>query len=661
MNALPVSSTKPATRSLRGARRLLLPAFVVALGLSYQLPASAAPIAGSTGGDDPATPPKAPTPTYTYVKSAEGFDWKAGPRMEGWASAWRPQTWPEKAWPAVQVYDPAYVNPTSFAIKVQGCVNKADFDLNMANKDAVNTYSWTFNGATQTGKRCVRDLTFAAQGIFPVKMEVKDPKGTVLLSKTRDVRVRDLLIVVLGDSMSSGEGSPDVPVTAGAKARWVDPQCHRSRWAPGALAAKAIEDMDPTTSVTFLSFACSGATIDKTWPLEGKTFDAYEKEDGTKSKGSGILGWYLGIESPSSSGNSWDMPKYLAENGKGVPSQIQQLKHALNGRKIDTVIMSAGINDAGFSRMLATCVLFKECPSEVIGYNNKEMPLSKRFAQDAAAVTASYERLGKELAPLTKRTLVFEYPNAFTGDDGKTCEYTLADVQYPFAITRDESNWIQTTAEQALHGAIRAGVQKANFEYVGGVWNHFKGHGYCSSSSKRWVRRAEESTKVQGPSETKNTQGTIHPNPNGYTELSKFIVKGLTDPGENTRPVTVADTFATVTGSGPLQIPSARGVLANDTSPVLTANLKVVNHSQPNGGKGSKAQINADGSLVYTPGPGFQGSESLIYTISDGRNEAIGRATFTVSVPLSAGSAPATPVVVVGGLAPIGKPVFKRP
>lgn len=164
-------------------------------------------------------------------------------------------------------------------------------------------------------------------------------------------------------------------------------------------------------------------------------------------------------------------------------------------------------------RVEAADLLFKECPSEVIGYNNKEMPLSKRFAQDAAAVTASYERLGKELAPLTKRTLVFEYPNAFTGDDDKTCEYTLADVQYPFAITRDESNWIQTSAEQALHGAIRTGVQRANFEYAGGVWNAFKGHGYCASASKRWVRRAEESSKLQGPTDTKETQGTIHPKP----------------------------------------------------------------------------------------------------------------------------------------------------
>lgn len=71
MNALPVSSPKPATRSLRGARRRLLPAFIVALGLSYQLPATAAPISGTTGGDDPTPSPAGPT--WTYTKSPDGF------------------------------------------------------------------------------------------------------------------------------------------------------------------------------------------------------------------------------------------------------------------------------------------------------------------------------------------------------------------------------------------------------------------------------------------------------------------------------------------------------------------------------------------------------------------------------------------------------------
>jgi len=643
MNATTNLSSKPASRLFRSAR-ILVPAFVVALGLSHQpTSASAAPpVGGNTGAPDVPTTGNAPSGAAGYTQAPEGFSWRAAPRMEGWAAAWRPQTWPEKAWPAAQTYDPNYVNPKSFTINVQGCVNKADYDLNMAGKDAVNSYTWKVNGGTQTAKRCVRDLNFAAQGIYPVGLEVKDPTGKVLLSKARDVRVRDLLIVAMGDSMSSGEGSPDKVANPGmAKgAEWVDRQCHRSRYAPAALAAKALEDMDPTTSVTFISFACSGATIDKEWSLSPKTLDAYESEAGPK-KGSGMLGSYVGIESPTTAGIPWDMAAYKKAGGKGIPSQMEQLKFALGGRKIDSVVMSAGINDAGFSRMIATCVLYKECPTEKIGYGDQ--PLATRFYNDVKGIPASYERLGKELNPLAKRVLVFEYPNAFTGDDGKTCEFALADVKYPFAITRDESNWIQSGAKTAMLGAIQSGAQRAGFEYVGGVWDAFKGHGYCSSSSKRWFTRAEESAKQQGPNDTTETTGTTHPNPAGYAALSKFIVKGLTDPSENTRPVAVADTYTTP-GNQILRVTTG-GVLNNDTSPMLVSTLRVANHTQP---KNGKVQVNPDGTFAYMPNTGFQGTETFIYTVSDGRNEAFSKVTINVTAPPPA--APPGRVIVATGV-----------
>jgi hypothetical protein len=311
--------------------------------------------------------------------------------------------------------------------------------------------------------------------------------------------------------MSSGEGSPDKPVMSGQPAHWVDRQCHRSTYAPGALAAEAIEKADSETSVTFLSFACSGATIDRDWPISSKTTDAYERGPG-RMKGTGILGRYVGIEYPTPSATPHDMVKYDQAGGKGVPSQVEQMKYAVGGRKIDAIVMSAGLNDAGFSRMLATCLVYKECPSEKIGYGPEELPLAKRFENDTKGIPASYERLGKAIDGMAKRVVVFEYPNPFTGDNKATCENVIDDVQSPFAMTKDESNWAQTRAEGFLHGAIRTGVERAGFEYIGGVWEAFKGHGYCASESKRWLRRASESVKIQGPSDTTETTGTIHPN-----------------------------------------------------------------------------------------------------------------------------------------------------
>ena len=59
----------------------------------------------------------------------------------------------------------------------------------------------------------------------------------------------------MGDSNASGEGNP-LP-----DGSWVNIRCHRSDVSGHALAAARIEDDDPYSSVTYLSFACTGAKI----------------------------------------------------------------------------------------------------------------------------------------------------------------------------------------------------------------------------------------------------------------------------------------------------------------------------------------------------------------------------------------------------------------
>ena len=116
---------------------------------------------------------------------------------------------------------------------------------------------------------------------------------------TQRIELRDYLIVSLGDSFASGEGSPDrkgsydvnIPSTAdyvlGAAVTtherrpplWQDPRCDRSARSAHALLAKKIEDADVHSSVTFVSLACSGAGIDK-----------------------GLLGPYAGSQPPAGAG-----------------------------------------------------------------------------------------------------------------------------------------------------------------------------------------------------------------------------------------------------------------------------------------------------------------------------------------------------------------------
>jgi hypothetical protein len=78
------------------------------------------------------------------------------------------------------------------------------------------------------------------------------------------IRVRDILLVSIGDSAASGEGDPDI-TDGNGNALWADSpnagQHDRSGRAAAAKAALAIEQADPHTSVTFVDVTVSGAPI----------------------------------------------------------------------------------------------------------------------------------------------------------------------------------------------------------------------------------------------------------------------------------------------------------------------------------------------------------------------------------------------------------------
>jgi hypothetical protein len=309
--------------------------------------------------------------------------------------------------------------------------------------------------------------------------------------------------------------------------------------------------------------------------------------------------------------------------------------------------MSAGINDARFAAMMHACVLYSDCPEEGIGSAANKMPLKRRYERDANRVTDFYKRLGPELDPLANRVLVFQYPNAFTGDNKKTCDETLEDVALGFmpkpfrlGITAYEANWIQSFAGPTLHNAIRVGTASAGFEFIEGPWEGFKGHGYCASDQQRWINRAVESNTKQGPS-LGDTKGTIHPNSTGYYELSKFIVSALTGKENNARPRPLSDKYVATPGKL-LRVDVLSGVLANDSDTDIIGTLTVKSFTQPSS-KISKVQVESDGSFVYNAA-GFSGTESFFYTVTDGISEAVGRVQITVPAsPPSGGGAVVAP------------------
>src|SRR4029078_6185062 len=97
------------------------------------------------------------------------------------------------------------------------------------------------------------------------KMAVMLSDGSSVTAN-RDVKVVDRFIAVMGDSYASGEGDPQTFIQWGESAvlacpTWDDLRCHRSMYASSARAARILEQQDPHSSVTYLSRACSGATV----------------------------------------------------------------------------------------------------------------------------------------------------------------------------------------------------------------------------------------------------------------------------------------------------------------------------------------------------------------------------------------------------------------
>jgi hypothetical protein len=123
-------------------------------------------------------------------------------------------------------------------------------------------YEWTVGSGAVPSERlgsCSYKLTFPQRGAY--QLTLRAAVGSDSATVTEPVVIKGLLIVTIGDSVASGEGVPDIHGGIGfAHTAWQSRQCHRSARAGPSLAALEVQQQDPTSPVTFVSVACSGAT-----------------------------------------------------------------------------------------------------------------------------------------------------------------------------------------------------------------------------------------------------------------------------------------------------------------------------------------------------------------------------------------------------------------
>jgi lysophospholipase L1-like esterase len=491
-------------------------AFITALLVSIleANPTFAQPLGGGSGA---AADPDQETLPVAHPRAA--LDWSIAPRFEaGWAAYD----------PATGLYDDGYVHPRFVDVGFDACRSRGG----SAPIKEIRVLIRSSPDGPIGSELVMRDGTCRAEtsmAILPQVAEVRvtNADGEQAAASVK-LPLRDWLIVSLGDSLSSGEGVPDrdaevrsfrLPTTGlitapdcrevddgnfdlnesfliyntvvgnesewelelNRPADWVDRRCHRSKLSGPALAAKAIEERDPHSSVTFISLACSGATLR-----------------------SGVLGRYDGQEIPEG-------------NTPEIGAQIDVLRRLVGDRPVDALLLSVGINDIGFSDILFSAATehpstFKDSGPRRFDEGFVELPSRFRELSDRLQLGMSVAEVYTILYPQT--------PFSGAGEKRQSCNVFEDRLIGNMGVQEREIRVIESLGERLNAGILEVSRQM-NWNPVD-ARKVFRGAGYCAPASRRKLVRLNESCRTIG-----RRDGTMHPNRAGHQMIAERLMEAI--------------------------------------------------------------------------------------------------------------------------------------
>jgi lysophospholipase L1-like esterase len=416
------------------------------------------PVATASGQVGPGTPlPDDPPVSQAAPPQAVALTALA-PRAAASSAAWDPVR---------NTYAQAYATPSSWRLKVDGCGSRGGANDN-GSRATIRTYRWSLeplegqrsSPLTFASATCATDTSLAKLGRWRVRLTIEDSRGATGAT-SHIVTLRDKLIVALGDSYASGEGNPN---PQNGVADWVDEQCHRSDAAWPARVARSLESR--STTVTFLSFACSGADI------------RHLTEDG-----------YAG-----------------AEPAEELPPQLVVARRLLGDplndgtRQADVVLLAAGVNDLGIGDILTDCAF------EIIG--SCQVPLERQHR----GLPQSYDELEAAISANLRAasTVIAQYPaRLFTNgaDEHDACGVFSN-------MSDDDARWVTDQGER-LNRTLTEAAARHGWTSVP-VTDAYRTHGYCADDS--WFRSWAESQATQ-----EDDRGTAHPNGAGHRATAELV------------------------------------------------------------------------------------------------------------------------------------------
>jgi GDSL-like Lipase/Acylhydrolase family len=502
-------------------RRLAVSAIVAAAGLAFSAPSAVAQpsVALST----------IPLPGPVLdVDAHPALDWSVPSRYDASWAAWNPVT---------LSYDKNFVNPAGWSLDLDACASASRYRItgySISLEQLGKAWKWTHT--TSSCQVRLHDL-LPAQGLYAATLTLRTSAG-VSVPLRRIVGIKDELIVSMGDSMASGEGNPDTPgaynvsyfehvetsVSTVRAAVWQDQRCHRSARSGPALAAKALEDADPKTSVTFLSVACSGAELDNL-----------------------IDTAYGGIAPIGSTKEEPQVPAIAAATG---PVSNRP------ARPIDALLVTAGVNDLHFSDIIYRCSTNVGDDAGCVtsgGIAGQVQALPQKFAKLAAVI--------RQELPATREVYVSDYPdNPFDG--GGCGALGLPKIGITPAEASEMATW-GTALDDKISDAART-FRRAPYN-----WNEldlddvpFGSHAYCSKTP--WFVKYDQSWEQQG-----DKKGTAHPNALGAqawaAQIRRLVVPDQIEQPYRRLTITInALKLPAVTGVPPASVPVTLYEYQND-------------------------------------------------------------------------------------------------
>ncbi|MDL5363360.1 SGNH/GDSL hydrolase family protein [Halalkalicoccus sp. NIPERK01] len=334
--------------------------------------------------------------------------------------------------------------------------------------------------ATAGPNACRARLIAPGPGRYRVHLTLELTTGKERAMRSVQIR-QDRLVVSVGDSYASGEGNPDRPrstilgssqipdgstIPGNTKPEWVEPKAHRSYRSGPAFAARDWEDRAEGDLVSFLSFATTGAEIEK------------------------------GLLRPQ---KNWQ-----------TVGQLEEARRTVGKRPIDALLISIGGNDVGFSTGL------KELAFNIAKSRSKTVAETEKKIE---ALGERFDRLVTRVDALNpKHVFITEYPVAHfdrraDGTVGSGCGILGG-------ISTSDAKEIKRLGT-LLNRAVETAAKRHGWTFVDGIAEDFTGHGYCRGDEKYFVTYSE-STENQG-----NIKGTLHPNENGHRVYADQITAAL--------------------------------------------------------------------------------------------------------------------------------------